>query len=347
MPVLSRLPFLPHSPHLPLIASAFVRGAILVIGLVAGGLAHAQETTLRVNVFPTSTNLGMYWAIEQSLFARRGLKIEVQNTPNSDLQRAGLAEGKFEIAHAAVDNAVAMVEGAKKDVIIILGGDGGLNEFLVRGEINSFNDIRGKVLAVDAPNTAYALVAKKILKNNGLLENRDYTLREVGGTLARSAAMAKDPGLVAGMVNPPFSFMVKEQGLKSMGRALDLIGAYQAGGAFVMRDWARANAGVLERYIAAYIEGTRAAMDPANRTAALAILMRRFKLSQPIAEQSYSALMTPGFGLYRDARFDMDGFAKVLSLRAEIEGQWGGVAPAPGKYLDLGYYDRALKVTGP
>ena len=155
--------------RLPRIASAFVPAAILFTGLVAGGAAYSQETTLRVNVFPTSTNLALYWAIENGMFARRGLKIEVQNTPNSDLQRAGLAEGKFEIAHAAVDNAVAMVEGAKKDVIIILGGDGGLNEFLVRGEINSFNDIRGKVLAVDAPNTAYALVAKKILKNNGCL----------------------------------------------------------------------------------------------------------------------------------------------------------------------------------
>lgn len=338
--------FLSRLPHLPRMASALALAAMLVGSLLAGAAAHAQETTLRVNVFPTSTNLALYWAIENGMFARRGLKIEVQNTPNSDLQRAGLAEGKFEIAHAAVDNAVAMVEGAKKDVIIILGGDGGLNEFMVRGEINSFNDIRGKVLAVDAPNTAYALVAKKILKNNGLLENRDYTLREVGGTLARSAAIAKDPMLVAGMVNPPFTFMLKEQGLKSMGRAQDLIGPYQAGGAFVMRDWAKANAGVLERYLAAYIEGTRAAMDTANRTAALDILVRRFKLSPQVAEQSYAALMTPGFGFYRDARFDLDGFAKVLSLRAEIEGQWGGVAPAPGKYIDLGYYDRALKMAG-
>jgi hypothetical protein len=31
----------------------------------------------------------------------------------------------------------------------------------------------------------------------------------------------------------------------------------------------------------------------------------------------------------------------VLKLRAEIEGQWGGTAPAPDKYLDLSYYDKA------
>jgi hypothetical protein len=32
----------------------------------------------------------------------------------------------------------------------------------------------------------------------------------------------------------------------------------------------------------------------------------------------------------------------LLKLRAEIEGQWGGTAPAPDKYLDLSYYDKAV-----
>ena len=31
-----------------------------------------------------------------------------------------------------------------------------------------------------------------------------------------------------------------------------------------------------------------------------------------------------------------------MKLRAEIEGQWGGKPPAPEKYVDLSYYDRAL-----
>jgi len=311
------------------------------------GTAAAQETTLRVNVFPSSTNLALLMGIDKGLFAKRGLKIAIQNTPNSDEQRAGLAKGAFEIAHAAVDNAVAMVEGAKEDVIIVMGGDGGLNEFMVRSEINSFADIRGKVFAVDAPNTAYALVGKKILKMNGLIEGKDYTLRAVGGTQARSAALASDPMLVASMVNPPFSFMVKEKGIKSFGRALDLIGPYQAGGAFVMRAWAKANANVLERYLAAYIEASRMATNPANRTEALNLLSQRFKLTPELAERTYAALMTPGFGLAKEARFDMEGFRRVLSLRAEIEGQWGGTPPAPDKYLDLGYYDRALKTLNP
>ncbi len=307
------------------------------------GTAAAQETTLRINVFPVSTNLALLMGIDKGVFAKRGLKIEVQNTPSSDEQRAGLPKGAFDIAHGAVDNAVAMVEDGKQDTIIVLGGDGGLNEFMVRPEINSFADIRGKVVAVDAPNTAYALVAKKILKLNGLIEGRDYRVRSAGGTMQRAAAIASDPTLVAGMVNPPFSFTIREKGLKSMGRTLDLIGPYQAGGAFVMRAWAKTRADVLERYIASSIESTRMAMNPANRAEAMALLVQRFKLASNVAEQTYDALMIPGFGLARDARFDREGFRRALSLRAEILGQWGGIAPTPDKYVDMSYYDRALK----
>jgi ABC-type nitrate/sulfonate/bicarbonate transport system substrate-binding protein len=321
--------------------------AVLAAALAAAtGIAIAQETTLRVNVFPGSQNLPIFIGLERGVFARHGLKIELQNTPNSQEQRSGLADGKFEIAHGAVDNAVAMVEAAGRDVIIVMGGDASMNEFMVRPEIGGFADIRGKVVAVDAPNTAYALVAKKILKNNGLIEGRDYTVRPVGGTAQRSAAMASNPELVAGIVNLPFSITVREKGLKSLGRSRDLVGPYQATGAFVMRPWAQANGDVLERYIAAYIESSRLAMDPANRAAGAAALVTRFKLDPKVAEETIGQLMIPGFGLAPDARFDMDGFRTVLALRAEIEGQWGGKPPGPEKYVDLGYYERALKRQG-
>lgn len=48
----------------------------------------------------------------------------------------------------------------------------------------------------------------------------------------------------------------------------------------------------------------------------------------------------------RDAKLDLEGFKNVLALRAEIEGQWGGKPPAPDKYVDLSYYDRALAALG-
>ena len=297
---------------------------------------------LRVNIFNTSSNLPLMVALEAGEFAAEGLQIEVQHTPNSDEQRAGLAAGRFDLAHAALDNAVALIESGV-DAAIVCGGDAGLNDFIVRPEIHSFADLRGKKLAVDAPNTAYALAAKKILKNQGLLEGRDYELKLAGGTGPRAAAMASDPELACGMINPPFNFKLRSQGLKSLGTQFELLGPYQATGAYVMRGWAQANADVLARYLRAYIRGQRRVMDRAHNAAMLAMLTTHFKLEGAAAENTYEALLTPGSGLAPDAAFNPEGFARVLSIRAEMEGMWGGTPPAAAKYLDLSHYERALK----
>lgn len=324
-------------PRTLVIASLFLGAALAP--------AKAQDL-VRVNSFPTASYVAVYLGIANGLYEKRGLKVELQFTPNSEAQRSGLAAGSFDVALAAVDNAVAMVELAKQDVIIVSGGDTGMNEFIVRPEIQSLADIRGKSLVVDAPNTAYALLAKKVLKNNGLLEGRDYKVLPIGGTPQRLVALQESPDNAAAMLNPPFSFAAKGKGLKSLGRAKDLLGPYQAGGAFVMRSWAREHGALLERFLAAHIELTRMAMDPANRAQVVSLIASRLKQDPAVAEKTYDVLMEPGFGLARDAKFDMEGFKAVLALRAEIEGQWGGKAPAPDKYIDLGYYDRALKTVG-
>ncbi|MFZ9252393.1 MAG: ABC transporter substrate-binding protein [Hylemonella sp.] len=297
---------------------------------------------LRVSIFNTSSNLPLLAGIDRGFFERRGLQLQVQHTPNSDEQRAHLADGACDIAHAAVDNAVAMVERAGQDVVIVCGGDAGMNDFMVRQEIQQISDLRGKLLAVDAPNTAYALLAKKILKNHGLLEGRDYAVKLAGGTGARAAAMVADPQLAAAMINPPFSFTVRDQGLKSLGSQFELLGPYQATGAFVLRSWAQAQPEVLVDYLAAYIEGQRFVMNPAHRSDALALLGQHFKLSPPVAEGTYAALVASGSGLTPEARFNRDGFQTVLAIRAEMEGMWAGVPPPADKYLDLHYFEQAI-----
>ncbi len=49
----------------------------------------------------------------------------------------------------------------------------------------------------------------------------------------------------------------------------------------------------------------------------------------------------PGFGFTPDAKFDLEGFKNVLALRAEVE---GGKPADPQRYIDLAYYDQALKL---
>jgi ABC-type nitrate/sulfonate/bicarbonate transport system substrate-binding protein len=236
-----------------------------------------------------------------------------------------------------------MVELAKEDVVIVTGGDSSMNEFIVQPEVRSFADLKGHTLLVDATNTAYALQLKKILLMNRLKEGSDYKIYPIGGTSQRLRGLRENKDYKAAMLNLPFSLDAKASGLKSMGRATDLIGPYQANGSFVLRKWGQANRDLLERYIAGLIEGTRWATSPANKDAAVRILAERLKVSTDTAAQTWQLMTDPKFGIAKDARFDMEGFRNVLALRAEIEGDWGGKPPAAERYYDLSYYERALK----
>src|SRR5262245_4406137 len=317
-------------------------GALAGAAMLAALSAAQAQTAVKVMVFPGLSNFSIFAAQHKNLFAKHGLAIELLNTPNSDVLRDGLAKGGHQIAHAAVDNAVAMVELAKADVAIVTGGDNGFNRLIVQPEINGFAELRGKTVVVDAPNTAFALLLYKVLKDSGLAKG-DYTVRPVGGTPARLKAMTEDrANAAAGVLNPPWSFRARDAGLKDMGAAAKAIGSYQSDGAFVMREWARANSDTLVRYIRAYVEGRRWLLDPANKAEAIQLLVDRLKLTPEVAAQSYAVATDPADPIAKDAKFDMEGFKNVLKLRAEIEGQWGGTPPPADKYIDLSYYDKAL-----
>jgi ABC-type nitrate/sulfonate/bicarbonate transport system substrate-binding protein len=285
-----------------------------------------DPVTVRVNVFRGSSNIPIYMAMEKGYFARLGITPVLEFTPNSVQQREGLA--------------------AKHDVVIVAGGDGGMNEMLVRQDINSPADLRGRTYVVDAPNTAYALMGRKILKNAGLVDGKDYKIDPLGASEARTKGLDTPAG-AATLLNPPWNFLAKERGAKSLGMTTALYGPYQAAGIFVMRPWAAKNPATLQRYITAYIEGCRAAQAPDQRELTLKVLERELKVDRRIAELTYAELTKTGSGLSKDCGLDMQGFRNVLALRAEIEGQWGGKAPEPEKFLDLSFYNKAIAQAKP
>jgi ABC-type nitrate/sulfonate/bicarbonate transport system substrate-binding protein len=300
----------------------------------------AEETRVRVNVFPSPQNLPLYVAQELGLFAKRGLAVEIQVTPNSQAQRDGLVQGRFEIAQAGVDNALALIEVAKQDVVIVSGGSTGLNEMVVRPEIKSYADIRGKTVVVDATNTAFALLLYKMLDLKGIKKG-EYGVHPAGACSFRLDAMRSDVNKVAAMMNPPCSTFAKRGGYPTFGMATDVIGPYLADGHWVTRAWAQANKETLIKYLQAIIEGYRWAAAPAHRSDAVAAMAKNLKIDSDVATQAVELEVGPNGGLAKDASFDMAGFKNTLKLRAELEG--GDPNAAPAKYIDLSYHQQALK----
>jgi ABC-type nitrate/sulfonate/bicarbonate transport system substrate-binding protein len=300
--------------------------------------------TVLVSAFPNAKALPIYIAQEHGLFSKRGIDVQLNETEASKAQREGLASGRIQIVQSAIDNGLALIV-AGHDIVVVMGGEGGMNDFIVQPEINTLEDLRGRRLVVDSPDTAYALLARKMLKAAGLDYGIDYDMRPVGNGSHRLAAMLRDKENAGAVLNPPFTAQAKAAGLKSLGRLVDHLGPYQAGGAFVHRHWAQDNSAALEAYIAGYIEALRWMRDPANFARQEAMLVKRLRLAPDIAAATLQEMLEPDFGFMTDAKLDMGGMTAVLETRAETEGQDPRLSKMTG-FIDESWYERALASLG-
>ncbi len=295
---------------------------------------------LTVSTFPNAKALPLWVGMEQGFFAARGLDVALHETSSSKEQRAALGGGDVQIVQAAVDNALSMITKGH-DVVIVMGGESGMNDFIVQPHIHDITQLRGATIAVDSPDTAYALLARKMLAGAGLVLGQDYIFLPVGNGARRLRVLLADETISGAVLNPPFSAQAQLSGLRSLGRLVDVLGPYQAGGAFVLRPWAKAHGRELEAYMAGYIAALRWLRDDKNGAAVEAMLSRKLHLSPELAEATKRDLLAPDFGFTVDAAFNEAGFAAVLAARAELQGEdpslrdWRAL-------VDQSYYARAL-----
>jgi ABC-type nitrate/sulfonate/bicarbonate transport system substrate-binding protein len=314
--------------------------AVAAVGTFAG--PAAAQTEVKMISFGGGSNLPTYVAIDRGLFAREGLKVTFDRTKGSREQIRDMMEGKYQFATTAFDNIVAYTEGQGRDtfdnfdIAAIMGSHNGFNSVVVRPEIKSYQDIKGKALAVDSPKSGYATMMYEIIKKKtGFEQGKDYTVNSVGGTGARVRAL-KDGAAAIAAISSPDDLRLKAEGFRILGDAAEEVGSYQGSTHAVRRSWAKDN----EKTVLAYIRATVAAVDYvfADKAGAIEVLRGRIKsLSPETAELIYQGLTGPG-GLNKKAQLNMKGIETVLALRKSA----GSKAGAPEKYVEASYYAKAF-----
>ncbi len=186
------------------------------------------------------------------------LNVDVMVTPNSTDQMRGLGNGSWQIVSTAFDNVLGWSgrEGAEI-VAIAQVSQGNTLPIYVRPEIKNWDDLRGKAMAVDAVDTAYALVLRRVLLAHGLeMDRGDYTLIAKGTTGYRLDSMiAKETW--AGVLNPPWDAKAAAAGMVRFADHREVLPDYPGGVYAVGRKWAGENRALLLRYLRAWNEALR------------------------------------------------------------------------------------------
>ena len=268
------------------------------------------------------------------LFERHGVAVDVTRTPSSTEQMRGLIENRWQIASTAFDNVLAWsARDGGPQVVGVAQASGSVDlPVYVRPEIASWDDLRGKPLTVDAVDTAYGLVLRRILQAQGLELDRDYAFVAAGATGYRLEAMEKGEAFAA-VLNPPWNARAEESGMRLMARHSDVVPGYPGGVFAVSRPWGEAHREEVAAFLRGLRDATRWARSPERRGAAAALAASEMSVGQ---EQAARALAR----LPETLRPDPAAFAIPLEIRLRF-----GFAPPNGTaiadYLDASYLDAA------
>ena len=283
---------------------------------------------LLINVFNIDTALAVGRA--RRMFAAAGLDVEVMVTPNSTDQMRGLGKRSWQIVSTAFDNVLGWSgrEGAEI-VAIAQVSQGNTLPVYVRPEIKTWDDLRGKALAVDAVDTAYALVLRRVLLAHGLeMDHGDYTLLAKGTTGYRLDAMIKGE-CYAGVLNPPWDGKAAAAGMVRFADHREVLPDYPGGVYAVGREWAGENRALLLRYLRAWDQALRWCHDEKNRDEVIRLLAEAEQIDEKAAANRLR--QSP-----RDGRLNLPGLQSVLDLRVQF-----ALTPPMGENLTQ-YYDENL-----
>ena len=189
-------------------------------------------------------------------FAAEGLDVDITLTPNSTEQMRGVSQEKFQIVSTAFDNVLAWSGREGAEIIAVAQiSDKTVLPVFVRPEIKTWSDLKGKKLAADAVDTAFALVLRRVLLANGLdMTKGDYELVALGATGARLESMLKGETF-AGVLTSPFDVKAVAAGMRRIGDSKEVLPDYPNTIFAVNREWAQKNRETLVAYLRGWLKG--------------------------------------------------------------------------------------------
>jgi ABC-type nitrate/sulfonate/bicarbonate transport system substrate-binding protein len=303
--------------------------ALPPLALATGPVPQKGLETVRFITF--TLDAATIAARAHGYFAAQGIDLDVTITPNSTEQMRGLSQGRWDFASTAFDNVLAWSGREGATIVAVLQRGTPLNlPVYTRPEISDWADLRGRPLAVDAVDTAYALVLRRVLLAHGLdLDRGDYELVPVGGR--REGSLARGETFAA-ILSTQEEAQARADGLIRVTDYTEVLPDYPDGVYAVNRAWAERNRDLVVRFIRAWLAGARWVAD--NPQAAIELVSAETGLNRAAAEQQVVGFSPSG-------ALNLPGLQSVLDLRT----QFGFTLPMGtdlARFYDTAYYSLAV-----
>ena len=236
-----------------------IRSIGLIFLFLASGTgaesAHAQLTRLKTSYSALTANMAAYWlAKEAKIFEKHGLNVDVVLIESGVTTVQALTAGETQIAMGGGTVAVSS-NLAGSDIVSISSIESRMPyALLTQKEIKSFEQLKGKKLAVSRFGSASDLAARLILQRYGLVPDKDVAILQTGGTSTRLSALSKR-SVDSTVLTPEFFNVAKKGGFTILVDPTQYDIPFPQLEVLTSRAFLKAQPDLVTRYMRAIVEG--------------------------------------------------------------------------------------------
>jgi NitT/TauT family transport system substrate-binding protein len=259
-------------------ALGFTALGAAVLLAVAKPAAAQQLTELKVGLAAlVNTALPLHLADAGGFYAKQGLKVTIADMGGGTRGGLALGTGELQVMHVGLSG-VADINGKGGDLRVIASLSNVMRfVFFTDPKVKTAADLKGGIVGVSSFGSESDSAASLALRQLGLSRN-DVTVKEVGGSPQRLAAI-KSGAVAAAAMNEPASTLAREQGLNPM---IDLFAArapWLFTGLSVDKRYLDSHREILVRFLNATLEGGYRGLS--DEKWAKEILAKEYKIANP------------------------------------------------------------------
>jgi ABC-type nitrate/sulfonate/bicarbonate transport system substrate-binding protein len=252
---------------------------------------------------------------------------------------AALDKGEIDAGKNATPYLIQAVLKGSDAVAIVAQTTNPVYSLIVRPEIKSFADLKGKVIGLSTPGDTITLSTVRLLTHKGI-KPADFRSKAVVGTGARFDCL-KSSECVAVPMGQPEDLDAIKQGYPRLGFT------YESGADLIFnvdmtrRAWGENNQETLVRFARGFAASYQFMNDPKNRGEVTNIVKESLKVSDETAREIFAPYTEPDKNvLPKMGELNLKAFNQVLALMGEA-----GVIPTPvpaaERFIDLRYLKAA------
>jgi ABC-type nitrate/sulfonate/bicarbonate transport system substrate-binding protein len=304
--------------------------------------AAPEQARVQVVTGSLSANsLPLWLALRHGLFERQGLAVDSVRTESTAVATSLLA-GESQIGLSSGVTAIQPTAGGTPLKLLAYFDKTNPYSVVVRPEIATAADLRGKTIALARPGDTAEIAARIALRPHGIVLGQDLYPLQIGNSPSRYAALLSGQ-VDAAMLSESFVDEAVAQGMRLLINLRQERLPFVNFGVIVTPAFAQSAPNTVLAFLRGMLEGAALFFDPANRAEAQALIAEYMKLdpADPVVAKEYEVSYE---NLARDPYPDREGVEAILAALTAIDpARYGALTPEA--IIDASFMD-ALRAAG-